>query len=795
MRQHYQQTGGALQNRPWDENNAPWMRDGRDDALQGVYEANIPHILQIHDRGPVRSVYNFPLDNDVNVNQLTDFATEIYNREQQAFRLNLVFGVILQHRDTDQYRYFVPYNNNGIFERPIYISRRSDLNHLRNRLRRMDITTELLRIRPDTKWIPVLVTNVNFTVFSTHYPLGQGQLPGYLLNKYSIYPLVKNQQTSEVYDDNLCAFRCLALHQGYDIKSLENPAKQLFRQWCQEPWQTFEGLSFEDFPEFETRYRVNVEVYSLDEEGFARSIYKSMRKQESTMYLNMYENHLSFIKDFAMYAQKYRCKTCDRHFDHAGHLHRHQKVCSSQTKYVYPGGFHKPRHSIFDRLSDFGIDVPEKERTFPWFICYDFEAILQRVDDQPTQMLQWTQQHVPISVSICSNVEGHTDPVCIVNADQDTLVSDMVSTMTTIADRVHELADEKWGWVLQEIDEILRKSKEIHGEVEIAGDDEIDEVDEIDGEDGLDGDVVSEDGREKKKFSHPLLKIYGQMETYMSRVPTISFNGSRYDLNLIKRSLAKHLNMHDQPHTFVVKKNNAYTCISNEQLKFLDMSQFLAAGSSYAGFLKAYKVEEKKGFFPYEWFDDASKLEYNSLPAHQDFYSHLKSSNISLEDYQYCQKIWTDNNMSTFRDFLIWYNNLDVGPFVTAIERFQKFYFDIQVDIFQNAISLPGVSRQLLFRTAREQNVNFALFDESNKDLYHTIKQNIVGGPSIIFTRHHCAGKTLIRGQKPCQSILGFDANALYLQAIGQPMPVGPFVRRLADNDFRCVCTLMMINK
>ncbi len=35
------------------------------------------------------------------------------------------------------------------------------------------------------------------------------------------------------------------------------------------------------------------------------------------------------------------------------------------------------------------------------------------------------------------------------------------------------------------------------------------------------------------------------------------------------------------------------------------------------------------------------------------------------------------------------------------------------------------------------------------------------------------------------RSILGFDANALYLQAIGKPMPVGPFVRRLADNDFR----------
>ena len=141
--------------------------------------------------------------------------------------------------------------------------------------------------------------------------------------------------------------------------------------------------------------------------------------------------------------------------------------------------------------------------------------------------------------------------------------------------------------------------------------------------------------------------------------------------------------------------------------------------------------------------------------------------------------------MRTFRDFLVWYNNLDVEPFVEAVENFQQFYFEKSIDVFKTAISVPGIARQLLFRTARKENANFALFDKQNEDLYQTIKHNIVGGPSIIFTRHYCAGQTRIRGKKQCGAILGFDANALYLQAIGQPMPVGPFVRRLTDNDFR----------
>ena len=767
--QHYNQMGGALHPLPWGrDEQLPW--DG-DNALQEVYEANSSHILDNHHLGPIHSVYNFPLTNDVDLNQLVRMGEDIYRQQQRAFRLNLVFGTILQNRVTGRYRYFVPYNNNGIFERPLYISRRADLRRLRRELERKDILTELLRNRPDTQWIPVLVTNVHFVVTETHYPIGQGLLPEYLLKKDSLYPLIKNQHSGKLYKDNLCAFRCLALHLGYEIRCIDGPANQLFRQWSDLSKEEFEGLTFEDFPQFETRFTVNLEVYSLAEDGYAHSIYKSRGLQSSTMYVNLYENHMSFIRDFSMYAQKYQCKTCQRHFGHAGHLHRHQKICLNKTKFVYPGGFHQAKESIFDQLDQFEIRVPEKERTFPWFVCYDFEALLQKIQEQPTDMLQWTHKHMPVSVSICSNVEGYLDPVCLVDGDQDKLVQSMVSVMNQIALRVNELAKEKWDWVLEAIDAKLNESSE-DTEVDSSSEDEL-------------CDETHQDDSQTKKSSHPLQKIYGNMETYMAQVPVIGFNSAKYDVNLIKRCLAKHLNMHEDSSAFVVKKNNSYTCISTESLKFLDMTQFLAPGSSYSGFLKAYHVEQQKGYFPYEWFDNISKLEATSLPPHEAFYSQLKSSNISQEAYIDCQQAWNDQQMKTFKDFLIWYNNLDVEPFVKAVEKFQQFYFEKGVDVFKTAISVPGIARQLLFKTAQKQNVNFALFDHHNEDLYKTIKQNIVGGPSIIFTRHHCAGKTLIRGKKKCGSVIGFDANALYLDSIGRAMAVGPFVRRLADKGFR----------
>jgi G:T-mismatch repair DNA endonuclease (very short patch repair protein) len=74
--------------------------------------------------------------------------------------------------------------------------------------------------------------------------------------------------------------------------------------------------------------------------------------------------------------------------------------------------------------------------------------------------------------------------------------------------------------------------------------------------------------------------------------------------------------------------------------------------------------------------------------------------------------------------------------------------------------------------------------------LYDLYKNNIVGGPSIVFHRYHEKDKTFIRpaeyiDPKPCQLIYGVDANALYLWSIMQKMPTGYFVRRKKEDGFK----------
>ncbi len=185
-------------------------------------------------------------------------------------------------------------------------------------------------------------------------------------------------------------------------------------------------------------------------------------------------------------------------------------------------------------------------------------------------------------------------------------------------------------------------------------------------------------------------------------------------------------------------------CIKTDHLRFLDVTNFLAPGFSYSMFLKAYECPQTKGFFPYEWMDSLEKLQHPSLPPHEAFFSSLTNTNVSTEEYQYCQKIWSEKNMQSFRDFLIWYNNLDVQPFCDALEKMCAFWRVKDIDMLRQGISIPGITLTYLFTTL-EPDIFFSLFNEKNKDLYSLFKSNMVGGPSIIFHRYHEAGKTEIR--------------------------------------------------
>ena len=102
MKEHYQRGNGqsSQQARPWgDSVLAPWQQpDGSvDEDLHETYEANEPIILQPHQRGQVMSTYNFPIDNAISVEDLTNYLHTIYDEVQYSLKFNLSLGIILRN--------------------------------------------------------------------------------------------------------------------------------------------------------------------------------------------------------------------------------------------------------------------------------------------------------------------------------------------------------------------------------------------------------------------------------------------------------------------------------------------------------------------------------------------------------------------------------------------------------------------------------------------------------------------------------------------------------------------------
>ena len=574
--QHYQTGSGVpFQQPPWGNGLTPFENNNQ---LTDVYEANRPLILANHQESGIEKVYNYPISNAFRVVDIMTHANEVYDRQQSAFRVNLEFGLILVNTDSGEYRYFTPYSNESLFECPIYVSRRQDLHRLRLRLERLNITDFILRQRTNTKWKPVLVTNVRFIVYSLNYPLGTVnlKLPDHVKNSKFIIALDKTLE-GKFYKDHLCAFRCLGVHQGHQRDRLETHVKILFNKWVQymqhkcpennislDP-KTFKGVELSQLVYFENCFQINVNVFRLQEDQSALPVYKSRCHFKDTMHLNLFDKHLSYISNLNAYTQKYQCPSCQMHFKYVQSMKRHSLKCQGRTKHRFPGGFYSSPKTIFDKLEEYGIVVPAEERIFPWFLVFDFEAMLTPAQESKSDKLTWTAEHVPISVSICSNVEGFKTPHCIIEPNTNELVAQMVQYMSQISDKSYELAKAKFSKAFAKLDRVIQS------ELPLTKDPDDDEsfLEEL---------VTDSNEWQKQEEMHikQRKKLRDELDSYCRQIPCISFNGSKYDLNLIKKYLAVHLKMHDSKTIFTVKRNSQYACLSNENFKFLDITQYLS---------------------------------------------------------------------------------------------------------------------------------------------------------------------------------------------------------------------------
>ena len=333
---------------------------------------------------------------------------------------------------------------------------------------------------------------------------------------------------------------------------------------------------------------------------------------------------------------------------------------------------------------------------------------------ESTDKLNWQSSHVPLSVSVCSNVPGYQEPKCFVSeGEPNQILEEFVKYLTKISTKSSFLLRQQYAAVFEalhqastpnhdaaennhenqeenyesedeearsidlmasdneeEEEEIVSKSEEDRAFV----DDETDEQEDMSFYRRLNVELDNERRQEQRQRreemadyedmlfeetqtsdNKALYELEENLHSYIQELPVLRFNSGKYELNATKEFLFPYL-IETQPIKFTVKKNSNRMCVKTDFLKCLDISNYLAPGFSYDQFLKAYECEQTKGFFPYEWLDCLNKLQETSLPPHAAFYSSLKNANITDEENAYCQQVWEENQMVNLK--ISWFGTI-----------------------------------------------------------------------------------------------------------------------------------------
>ena len=381
-------------------------------TLTGLeYDAGFTDLVQRHSRvindrekvGSYSTITNVRLSPNYTYRELKGLLTNLYNSQSGHYKINIGFGCILKNRGSGEFRYYYCSNNTMLFNVAFRISSRTASNTFFQNIVDEDLIGHYYEQRPSTNWIFAGFTNMEIHTYKLPRLGAPVALPDHILKSCSIWALTYDETNKRPYDDNFCLFRCLALHFGANFRSLAAPTKRLVKQFTDEYGiNAAEGVSIDDLELVELCFKVGINVYSLQASGRGRNaeMVRMSKTPYPVMRVNIYENHLSYIHNFDVYAKQFTCIKCGRILSQTCNLARHVKTCVPGTEEIYRGGKYRVGKTVFQSLEEEGIEVPSSLRVGNIFSVYDLEA-LQIPTDELNRGRSVCCNHVAATASVC----------------------------------------------------------------------------------------------------------------------------------------------------------------------------------------------------------------------------------------------------------------------------------------------------------------------------------------------------------------------------------------------------------
>lgn len=773
------------------------------DRVHTILESNRNRIRSyVRKSNRWQDLYNFTV-RSASATELTTFIERIFESQAHRFKINVSLGFILKNHVTGELVYYYASTNNRLLDHPVTVGSRADIPKVFRSIEQYDLLEYCIQQRPNSKYGVLMITNALFYVNKIkQFPIGcHGvHLPEYLRRKRTLINFVKDRHGRN-FDDNMCLFRCLAYHlEGGTHQGLERKARDMCKRFCDHvrlSVQRFPGVRLSQLKAVEDLFQLNIEVFTLKPyqrrddmmlEGDdnnddpadgecpmeipdarvpwtdlrSKKVLSSRMRYDKTMYLNLFDRHFSLITNLNAYSSCWSCRKCDKLFRLRGNAIAHERNCTAETRVVFAGGGYGTPKTVFDLLEEHGIHVPQCERYYQFRLSFDFECLFSETPSipPPSDKQSFLNELEPATVSVCSNVRGFTQPRCFVSdGDPNQLIASMYEYITDISHVAYDLQCEKYQFVLNELEQYNQQKEWL-----------IDEAARMKEA----GNLIESKSLQEEAYRHGVYdQLMKKFDKWLRQIVALGFNTGRFDINLIRQYLFPYLVANNVPIDYLVKRNNDYMSISTPHAVFLDIKNYLAAGVSYKQWLESYRIKQSKGFFPYEWFTSLAKLDETSLPPQEAFWSTIKQCGIADEDYEYLKNVWRDRGFQSMRDLIIWYNNLDVAPFLEAAEHLFLYWKGLGIDPFkQNAISLPGLALNYLMKRMTPHTI-LPLLREQDKEYFYKLKQNMFGGLAVVVHRYHECGITRLPNGKLVAWIYSLDCNSLYLWALGEKMGTG----------------------
>ena len=250
-------------------------------------------------------------------------------------------------------------------------------------------------------------------------------------------------------------------------------------------------------------------------------------------------------------------------FSKTGNLERHLVTCSDRVKNFYPKNVYELRETLFEKLDAFKIPYKNEQKLFKNLAIFDFESICVKEDSyKQTETTAWIWKHVPISVSISSNLIP--EPIFLCNANPHHLISSFITALEGLA--TQSKAQMKLNFIEVEtaiktkLCAVLEQVNQRRNRVSNFVDDCIVEEEDKD---------LSTQFLQMQK--NQLIDLQEHFDRYCNVLPVFGFNSAKYDINLIKSYLLPIFVNERVIEPTVLKKANQFVSFKFGDIQLLDI--------------------------------------------------------------------------------------------------------------------------------------------------------------------------------------------------------------------------------